>query len=80
MNQSQGLTPVWVVAEAGAAEATLEALGEAVELARPDAPGVVAVGPAETRDALAPWPGTGPAGWCCSGRRARSPLPRPGAP
>jgi len=51
--RSQGLTPVWVVAEAAAAEATLEALGEAVELARPGAPGVVAVGPAETREALA---------------------------
>jgi electron transfer flavoprotein alpha subunit len=54
VNQSQGLTPVWVVAEAGAAEATLEALGEAVELARPDAPGAVAVGPTETRDTLSP--------------------------
>ena len=29
MSGSQSLTPVWVVAEAGAAEATLEALGEA---------------------------------------------------
>jgi electron transfer flavoprotein alpha subunit len=45
---------VWVVAEVGAPEPTLEALGEAVELARPGAPGVVAVGPSETRDALAP--------------------------
>ena len=34
------------MAEAGAGEPTLEALGEAVELARPGAPGVVAVGPA----------------------------------
>ncbi len=55
MNQSQGLTPVWVVAESGAGEATLEALGEAAELARPGTAGVVAVGPAETRDALAPF-------------------------
>ena len=53
MYRSQGLTPVWVVAEA-AGEPTLEALGEAVELARPGAPGVVAVGPAETREVLAP--------------------------
>ena len=49
-----GLTPVWVVAEAAAGEPTLEALGEAVELARPGAPGVVAVGPAGTRESLAP--------------------------
>jgi electron transfer flavoprotein alpha subunit len=48
MSGSESLTPVWV------AEPTLEALGEAVELARPGAPGVVAVGPAETRDTLAP--------------------------
>jgi electron transfer flavoprotein alpha subunit len=52
VNQSQGLTPVWVLAEASAGEATLEAIGEAVELAKPGAPGVVAVGPAETREAL----------------------------
>jgi len=54
MYGSKGLTPVWVVAEGAAAEPTLEALGEAVELARPGAPGVVAVGPAETRDVLVP--------------------------
>jgi electron transfer flavoprotein alpha subunit len=48
MPGNQSLTPVWAV------EATLETLGEAVELARPGAPGVVAVGPAETRDALVP--------------------------
>jgi electron transfer flavoprotein alpha subunit len=41
------------LAEEGAAEATLETLGEAAELARPGKPGVMAVGPAETRDALA---------------------------
>jgi electron transfer flavoprotein alpha subunit len=52
--RSQSLTPVWVVAEAAAGEPTIEALGEAVELARPGAPGVVTVGPAETREALAP--------------------------
>ena len=54
MNQSRGLTPVWVVAEPAAGEATLEALGEAVELARPGAPGVVAVGPGATRETLSP--------------------------
>jgi electron transfer flavoprotein alpha subunit len=43
---------VWVVAETAAGEATLEALGEAVELARPGAPGVLSVGPAEGREAL----------------------------
>jgi electron transfer flavoprotein alpha subunit len=48
------LTPVWVVAEAAAAEPTIEAVGEAVELARPGAPGVVAVGPPETGAVLAP--------------------------
>ena len=48
------LTSVWVVAETAAAEPTAEALGEAVELARPGAPGVVAVGPAGTGEALAP--------------------------
>jgi electron transfer flavoprotein alpha subunit len=37
-----------------AGEPTLEVLGEAVDLARPGAPGVVAVGPAETRETLAP--------------------------
>jgi electron transfer flavoprotein alpha subunit len=42
-----------VVAEGAAPEATLEALGEALELGRPAAPGVVAVGPAGTRDGLA---------------------------
>ena len=69
MYQSQGLTPVWVVAEAAAGEPTLEALGEAVELARPGAPGVVAVGPAGTREALAAAgaPRRG-AGSCGSGR------------
>jgi electron transfer flavoprotein alpha subunit len=41
------------VAEEGAAEATLEALGEAAELARPGKPGVMAVGPAGARDGLA---------------------------
>jgi electron transfer flavoprotein alpha subunit len=41
------------VAEEGAAEATLEALGEAAELARPGKPGVLAVGAGEARDALA---------------------------
>jgi electron transfer flavoprotein alpha subunit len=54
VNQSQGLTPVWVLAEPAATEATLEALGEAVELARPGAPGVVAVGPEATRETLSP--------------------------
>ena len=54
MSGNQSLTPVWVVAETAAGEATLEALGEAVELARPDAPGVLAVGPAETRETLLP--------------------------
>ena len=54
MYRSQGLTPIWVVAEGGAAEATLEAVGEAAELARPGKPGVLAVGPAETRDMLTP--------------------------
>jgi electron transfer flavoprotein alpha subunit len=54
VSQSQGLTPVWVVAEPAAGEATLEALGEAVELARPNGPGVVGVGPAETRETLSP--------------------------
>ena len=54
MHGSQGLTPVWVVAEGAAEEPTLEALGEAVELMRPGAPGVVAVGPAGTREALVP--------------------------
>jgi electron transfer flavoprotein alpha subunit len=53
MAGTQSLTPVWVVAEEGAGEPTREALGEAAELARPGAPGVVAVGPAATRDALA---------------------------
>ena len=53
MSGSQSLTPVWLVAEAGAGEPTLEALGEAVELARPGAPGVVSVGPAEIRETLA---------------------------
>jgi electron transfer flavoprotein alpha subunit len=48
VSQSQGLTPVWVV------EPTVETLGDAVELVRPGAPGVLAVGPAETREALAP--------------------------
>jgi electron transfer flavoprotein alpha subunit len=48
------LPPVWVVAEAGAGEPTLEALGEAAELARPGKPGVMAVGPAEIRGTLAP--------------------------
>ena len=42
------------MAEPGAAESTLEALGEAAELARPGAPAVVAVGPAGVRDTLAP--------------------------
>ncbi len=42
------------MAEPGAAEPTLEAIGEAAELARPGSPGVVAVGPAAARDALAP--------------------------
>ncbi|HWC05321.1 MAG TPA: electron transfer flavoprotein subunit alpha/FixB family protein [Methylomirabilota bacterium] len=54
MAGTSALTPVWVVAEPAAWEATLEALGEAVELARPGTPGVVAVGPAEVREALAP--------------------------
>ena len=54
MSGSQSLTPVWVVAEEAAGEPTLEALGEAVELARPGAPGVVAVGPAEIGKGLAP--------------------------
>src|SRR5262249_60440959 len=54
VNQSQGLTPIWIVAELEAAEPTLEALGEAVELARPGAPGVVAVGPAQSREGLQP--------------------------
>src|SRR5215470_4046564 len=52
MSGRQSLTPIWVVAEPAVAEATLEALGEAIELAKPGQPGVVAVGPAETRDAL----------------------------
>jgi electron transfer flavoprotein alpha subunit len=51
---------VWVVAETGATEATLEALSEAVEMARPGVAGVVAAGPAETRDALAPLARHGP--------------------
>ncbi|HEY7142364.1 MAG TPA: electron transfer flavoprotein subunit alpha/FixB family protein [Methylomirabilota bacterium] len=42
------------MAEPAEGEATLEALGEAVELAKPRAPGVVLVGPAETRETLAP--------------------------
>jgi electron transfer flavoprotein alpha subunit len=52
--ENTGTPSVWIVAEANAPEPTLEALGEAAELARPGAPGVVAVGPPETRDALAP--------------------------
>ena len=54
VNQSQGLTPVWVVAEPAAGEATLEALGEAAELARPGTPGVLAVGPETRRETLSP--------------------------
>ena len=54
MSGKQSLTPVWVVAEGAAGEATLEALGEAAELARPGVAGAVTVGPAETRDTLAP--------------------------
>jgi electron transfer flavoprotein alpha subunit len=54
VSQSQGLTPIWVVAEPGAGEPTLEALGEAAELARPGTPGVVTVGPADTREVLDP--------------------------
>jgi electron transfer flavoprotein alpha subunit len=50
---SVGSDPVWVVAEEGAAEATLEALGEAAALAAPGAPGAIAVGPPETGAALA---------------------------
>jgi electron transfer flavoprotein alpha subunit len=61
MSGSPGLTPVWVVAEATAGEPTREALGEAVELARPQAPGVVAVGPAESRETLAALARHGPA-------------------
>ena len=49
-----GLTPVWVLAEPAATEATLETLGEAVELARPGAPGVLAVGPETVREVLTP--------------------------
>jgi electron transfer flavoprotein alpha subunit len=52
MSGSQSLTPVWVLAEAAASEATLEALGEAVEVAKPGRPGVVVVGPVEAREAL----------------------------
>ena len=47
------------MAETAAAEPTVEALGEAVELARPGTPGVVAVGPAGTGEALAPLAGHG---------------------
>jgi electron transfer flavoprotein alpha subunit len=47
-----GSDPVWVVAEEGAREPTLEALGEAAALAAPGRPGVVAAGPAETRRGL----------------------------
>jgi electron transfer flavoprotein alpha subunit len=54
MSQNQGLTPVWVVAEPAATEPTLEALGEAVELARPGTVGVIAVGPVATRETLSP--------------------------
>jgi electron transfer flavoprotein alpha subunit len=42
------------VAEAAAPEPTLEALAEAVELARPGTPGVLAVGPGGTREILEP--------------------------
>ena len=48
MSGKQSLTPVWVVAEGAAGEATLEALGEAVELARPGVAGAVTVGPASS--------------------------------
>ena len=54
MPGNKSLTPVWVVAEPAAGEATIEALGEAVELARPGSAGVVAVGPAELRETLSP--------------------------
>jgi electron transfer flavoprotein alpha subunit len=51
MSERRSLTPVWVLAEG---EGTGEVLGEAAELARPGTPGVLGVGPGETRDALAP--------------------------
>jgi electron transfer flavoprotein alpha subunit len=54
MSVNKNLTQVWVVAEGSATEPTLETLGEAAELARPGTAGVVAVGPDETRAALAP--------------------------
>lgn len=47
---------VWVVPELAGGEATeptLEALGEAAELARPERPGILAVGPSGTGPALA---------------------------
>ncbi len=68
------LTSVWVVAETAAAEPTAEALGEAVELARPGAPGVVAVGPAGTGEALAPLAGHG------AGRLVWLRTPEPASP
>ena len=68
MYGSQGLTPVWVVAEGAAEEPTLEALGEAVELMRPGAPGVVAVGPAGTERRSCRWHAAARGGSCGSGR------------
>ena len=50
------MTAVWVLAElatTGVAEASLETLGEAVDLARPGRPGVLAVGPASAIPSLA---------------------------
>jgi len=91
MSGRERLTPVWVVAEEGAREATLEALGEAAELARPAKPGVMAVGPPETRAtlaALAAW-GAGrlvllrtpdPAAAAAIGRAAAAWLERQGDP
>jgi len=91
VSQRQGLTPVWVVAEEGAREATLEALGEGAELARPAKPGVMAVGPPETRAtlaALAAWGAgrlvllrtPGPAAAAAIGRAAAAWLERQGDP
>jgi electron transfer flavoprotein alpha subunit len=50
--EPERVTAVWVVADGTAAEATREALGEAAELARPGAPGAIAVGLADSRDLL----------------------------
>ena len=68
---------MWVVAEPAATEPTLEALGEAVELARPGAAGVIAVGSGgDARDTLALWPAAARAASSGSGRPATRRPPR----